>query len=226
MIDLLTRLASGDLEVRAEGRTIAGIVCPFNSPTEINEWGVRYTESFERGAFAEAVAAPTKVKFLGQHDRQAFPLGTVVSLREDAAGLYGEFRFSKTRAADDALELARDGAVDGFSVGFRSVSPAPSHYPKPGENVVRKAVKLSEVSLVTFPAYSDARVSEFRSAESLFELINGLRGREDIDPQRHAAVLEAARALFAPTEELDVEVRTFDNDPRSRALAARLSRIS
>lgn len=213
MIDLLTRFQSGDLEVRSEGRTIAGIVCPFDSPTTINEWGVRYTESFARGAFAEAVAKPNKVKFLGQHDRQAFPLGTVSALREDALGLYGEFRFSKTRAADDALELARDGAVDGFSVGFRSVLPDVKHFPKSGENVVRQAVHLSEVSLVTFPAYSDARVSEIRSEVE-----------REIDARIRAA-LEAHGITDDIEPDALEEVRTFRNDPRSIAINERLRQL-
>jgi hypothetical protein len=213
MIDFLTRLQSGDLEVRSEGRTVAGIVCPFDSPTEVSDWGTRYTESFARGAFAEAVAKPSKVKFLGQHDRQAFPLGTVVNLREDALGLYGEFKFSKTRAADDALELARDGAVDGFSVGFRSISPAANAFPKAGETVVRKAVRLSEVSLVTFPAYNDARVSEIRS-----EVEQHLADRLER--------LEAALATHGLHEEIELvepEVRSFGSDPRSRDRARRLA---
>lgn len=216
MIDLLTRLASGDLEVRSEGRTVAGIVCPFDSPTEINEWGVRYTESFARGAFAEAVAKPSKVKFLGQHDRQAFPLGTVVNLREDALGLYGEFRFSKTRDADDALELARDGAVDGFSVGFRSIMPAANAFPKPGQEVVRKQVKLSEVSLVTFPAYSDARVSEIRSE---------LEGELEERVRRQVEAALEAHGIHDDIEPVVTDVRTFRNDPRSVAINERLRRI-
>jgi HK97 family phage prohead protease len=176
---LLRHGAPSDLEVRSDGRTIAGICCPFGVDTEIYEFGVTYREQFARGSFAEAVANPGKVKFLGQHDRQSFPLGRPLTLRD---GLYGEFAVSKTQRGDETLELVRDGALDGFSVGFRSITPDHSAYVKPGSQVVRTAVTLAEVSVVTFPAYDGARITALRSADAVLEALDSLRGHNDLDP--------------------------------------------
>ncbi len=90
------------------------------------------------------------------------PLGRAEILREDISGLYGEFRVSKTVAGDEALELVRDGALDGLSIGFE---PVRDLWSEDRSSVGRQEVKLAEVSLVTFAAYPQAVVSAVRSAE-------------------------------------------------------------
>ena len=49
---VLTRGWPADLEVRGDGRTVVGIACPFDAPTEIRDGSGRYLERFKRGAFA------------------------------------------------------------------------------------------------------------------------------------------------------------------------------
>jgi hypothetical protein len=185
---------AADLEVRSggDGRTVYGIACPFNSPAPINEWGVRYTEQFASGAFARTIAHQNgRVKFLAQHDQRAFPLGVSEVLREDAAGLYGEFRVSKTERGDEALELIRDGALDGFSIGFSSLRSDPMQ-PRNDAIVTRQEVRLIEVSAVSFPAYADALMGGVRAedAERLAEFLDLLRA--DADPAVLARLDEVA----------------------------------
>lgn len=155
-------LVHADLEIRAQGdgRTVYGLAVPFDRETTVDDgWGP-YSEVFRQGAFARTInAGVQRVKLLGNHDRRKFPLGTASMLREDTSGLVGEFRISKTREGDDALELVRDGALDSFSVGF-----APVKERKAGKNLVeRLEVKLREVSLVAFPAYEGAAVAGVRA---------------------------------------------------------------
>jgi HK97 family phage prohead protease len=159
----LTRAIPADLEIRGDdGRTVVGIAVPFDSPTEINDWEGRYAETFKRGAFARTIAERGgRVKFLAQHNRQGMPLGRAVLLREDAAGLYGEFRVSKTEAGDEALELIRDGSLDGLSVGFRMVRDQWSR--DRTERTVLE-VALHEVSAVSFPAYDGAVIAGVRTS--------------------------------------------------------------
>jgi HK97 family phage prohead protease len=171
MSELLQHRFAADLEVRSgdDGRTVMGICCPFDSPTPITEWGVTYTEQFARGSYANTIASRTdRVKFLALHDRGSFPLGRANVLREDAAGLYGEFKVSKTERGDEALELIRDGALDGFSVGFAPVRSTPNGNPRNGDLVTRQEVRLSEVSAVSFPAYDTARITGVRSDSDRF----------------------------------------------------------
>jgi uncharacterized protein len=162
MTDHISRAFDGDIEVRADasGRTVRGIFVPWDREARVSDGGPFYREAFQRGSLTKTFSERgDRVKFLSQHDARSNPLGRAVLLREDAAGAYGEFAVSRTQAGDEALELIRDGVLDSFSVGF-----TPVKHEKRGEVVVRTEVALREVSLVTFPAYEDARVAGIRAA--------------------------------------------------------------
>ncbi|MGB3359873.1 MAG: HK97 family phage prohead protease [Rhodococcus qingshengii] len=161
----LTRALSSDLEIRSsgDGRTVHGIVVPFDSPSDIRDYDGEYTETFKRGTFARSIAeAGYRVKLLAQHNRQTMPLGRAMSLREDAAGLYGEFRVSATQAGDEVLELIRDGALDSFSVGF---TPIRETWNRNKTERTHYEAKLNEVSVVNFPAYESAKIAGIRAAQ-------------------------------------------------------------
>lgn len=161
MTGQITRAFAGDLHIRAdgEGRTISGIVVPFDTEARVSDGGPSYLERFAFGSFAKTIKERgDRVKLLMQHDSHE-PIGRAVMLREDAAGLFGEFRVSAVPAGDQALELVRDGVIDSFSVGF-----APIKHTRDGDVTVRTEVALREASLVTFPAYDTARVLALRAA--------------------------------------------------------------
>ena len=156
----ITRSYAADLSIRADGdgRTVAGIVVPFDTEARVSDGGRPYDERFQRGAFAKTIAERgDRVKLLMQHDSHE-PIGRATLLREDTAGLYGEFRVSAVPAGDQALELVRDGVIDSFSVGF-----APVKHARDGDVTVRTEVALREASLVTFPAYDSARILSMRA---------------------------------------------------------------
>jgi hypothetical protein len=160
----LTRAFHADLEVRGDGRTIVGLAAPFEVPTEIRDHLGHYHETIAPGAFARTIAERgDRVKLLVQHQREILPIGRATVLREDPAGLYGEFRVSATDQGDQVLELVRDGALDGLSIGFRTVRDQWSH-----DRTRRRLIeaRLDEVSVVPFAAYDDARVLAVRTATS------------------------------------------------------------
>jgi HK97 family phage prohead protease len=77
----------------------------------------------EPGAFAASLAwrGVRGIKLLWQHD-PAEPLGQWLVLREEARGLFVRGRPSLDVArAREILALMCDGAVDGLSIGFRTV---------------------------------------------------------------------------------------------------------
>lgn len=157
----LTRAFPTDLQIRADGRTVYGIAVPYDQPTDIRENGHRFSEVFRRGSFARTIAERAqKIKLLLNHDRLRLPVGRAELLREDAAGLYAEFRVSQTSDGDEALTLASDGTLDAFSIGFESVRDA---WSKDRKSVERLEAKLREVSLVGFPAYSGALIGGVRA---------------------------------------------------------------
>lgn len=107
-----------DLQVRSggDGRTLYGIVVPYNAPTRID---TQLVEQFARGAFNHQIGKPTRVRL----ERRHFELGgTIIGagtlMRDDAAGLYMELRASKTPVGDETVELVKDGALDQLSIAF------------------------------------------------------------------------------------------------------------
>lgn len=159
----ISRAFVSDIEVRAdaEGRTVHGIVVPFDRVATVSDGGRPYQEAFQKGAFTKAIQERgNRVKLLSQHNSRVNPLGRASLLREDAAGLYGEFTVSRTAAGDEALELVRDGALDSFSVGFVPVK----HVKRDGVTW-RTETGIREASLVTFPAYEDALISGVRNLD-------------------------------------------------------------
>jgi HK97 family phage prohead protease len=149
-----------DLEVRGSERIVAGIAVPFDTPATVREGRSQYREIVARGAFRRTIAerGAERVKLLVNHDSVAAPIGRATLLREDAAGLYAEFRVSMTRAGDEAITLAADGALDSFSIGFM---PVRNEYR--GDLTIRTECALKEVSLVAFPVFEGARVTSVRA---------------------------------------------------------------
>ena len=139
-----------EFEYRAEGdgRTIVGLAVPYDVEQKIAPGLI---EVFRRGAFADVIRAPFRVKLLHGHDAQALPLGRATLLKETDKGLYAEFRVSNTRAGDEVLTLVKDGALDQLSIGFM-----PLKNKKRADGVIeRLKAHLAEVSLVTFGAYGE-----------------------------------------------------------------------
>lgn len=163
----LYRVAPVDLAVRSEGdgRTLSGLCVPFGVSANVSDGGPRYREQFARGAFRRTIAERgSKVQLKVEHPgSKALPIGRATVLREDAAGLFGEFRVSRTTLGDEVLELVRDGALDSLSVGFAPISDRRL----PDGTVSRTEVALREVSVVATPAYEGAQILGVRSARSI-----------------------------------------------------------
>lgn len=159
----LLHRTSADLAIRntGDGRTVYGLAVPFGQVATVSDGRGEYREAFVPGSFARTLAERgDRVKLLANHDSRRWPIGRPLLLREDPAGLYMEARVSKTRDGDEALELIRDGALDGFSVGFRPVRE------RNRDGVVeRTEVALSEVSIVAFAAYTGAVLAGVRSSD-------------------------------------------------------------
>jgi hypothetical protein len=114
------------------------------------------------GAFKASLSARSAqgVKLLFQHD-PAQPIGVWLELSEDAKGLYARGRLMPEVAkAREVLSLMRAGALDGLSIGFRTVKGA-----RDAKSGVRrlKEIDLWEISVVTFPMLAQARVESVKT---------------------------------------------------------------
>ncbi len=155
-------LLGESLEVREspEGRRVCGIAAPFGRDYDAGD----YVEQFSRGAFAVSIRdRGDQIPLLEAHRQDAMPLGRAIHLEERNDGLYAEFLISRTGRGDEALQLARDGVMHSFSVGFVPVRDKRRTTADGRPMVVRDEVKLHHVGLISeVPAYDDARVLAVR----------------------------------------------------------------
>ncbi len=115
------------------------------------------------GAFARTLKSRglRRVPMLFQHD-PAEPVGVWLELTEDFRGLRARGRLiPEVARARELLALVRGGAVDGLSIGFRTVKGRVD----PATRVRRiHDLDLWEISIVTFPLLSGARVRAAKGA--------------------------------------------------------------
>ena len=116
----------------------------------------------EQGAFARSLRERgcEGHRMLFQHDPSQ-PIGVWTEIREDARGLFVRGRLTKdVGRAREVLSLMRGGALDGLSIGFRTVRARS----EAGTGVRRMLeADLWEISVVTFPMLPEARIHAVKS---------------------------------------------------------------
>ena len=152
---LETRTNQTTFEIRevegTDGMTFEGYASVFNSESE-DLGGFR--ETVAPGAFKRSLRSRNDIKLLFNHDTGAV-LGSTrsgsMSLTEDDRGLKVRATLPRTSLAMDVAELIRTGIIDSMSFGFSVIRDS---WDSGGTNRVLEAVRLHEVSIVAFPAYS------------------------------------------------------------------------
>lgn len=143
------------LEVKADGAgKIEGYASRFG---EKDQGG----DIVAKGAFGMSLQSGRKPKMLWQHDPSQ-PIGVWDEVAEDDTGLYVKGRLLMDVAkGKEVASLIDAGAIDGMSIGYRTVD---ADRADDGARVL-KQLELWEVSLVTFPMLTSARVSAAKAAE-------------------------------------------------------------
>jgi len=117
------------------------------------------------GAFAASLRrrGPRDIRFLFQHD-PAQPIGVWDEIREDRRGLYVRGRLiGGVARAREIAALLRAGALDGLSIGFRTVRA--DRDPRLRTRRLHE-IDLWEISVVTFPMLPGAKVSRIKRARA------------------------------------------------------------
>lgn len=157
----------------ASGAEVGGYASLFGVPDQNGD-------VVEAGAFADSLRRLERqgrsVKLLWQHD-PAQPIGVWDAVFEDKLGLAVQGRLlTELRRGAEAAALLNAGAVDGLSIGYRTVR---AERAGAGRRLIE--VDLWEVSLVTFPMLPSARASaktpdpEAEIARELAEVIREAR---------------------------------------------------
>jgi len=117
------------------------------------------------GAFAGSLRkrGAGGIRMLFQHDPNQ-PIGVWDDIREDGRGLHVRGRLMpEVEKGREVLTLMRAGALDGLSIGFRTVRGRTD----PATGIRRLLeVDLWEISVVTFPMLPGARVSAVKTARA------------------------------------------------------------
>ena len=134
--------------------TFEGFAARYNEP-DLNG------DIIEPGAFARTLNRRTApVRMLFQHASDT-PIGRWTAFRETSAGLVatGELLLASQKARD-IFALIAGGALDGLSIGYRTVRARKAHGAK--HRRILEA-DLWEVSIVTFPMAARARITKIES---------------------------------------------------------------
>ena len=143
-----------DIEVRetGDGMSFSGYAAVFNSPSE----PLPFTETIRQGAFGKSLRSRNNVMMLWSHDTSQ-PLASTrsktMTLVEDSRGLLVDAALPQTSLGRDVAELLRSKVVDSMSFGF-SVPPGGDRWSDDGMSRELTAIRLHEVSVVSFPAYA------------------------------------------------------------------------
>ena len=209
MTDLQTRAFTIRADDTAEPRTVRGLAVPYGVEIELFDG---YFETIAPGALADRADDATSLKLFYRHDE---PIGLITSVAETAEGIEIEARFSDTQAARDAYQLVRDGVIDRLSIGFIPLAYERTE-DEAGLHTTITSLDLREVSLVPFPAYDGATVTEVRNQPTperthpmtdapTYALASDLDDlRADITAMEQRATLAAAARGTAPA----VDART------------------
>lgn len=207
------------LELREEGdeMTLTGYAALFNSRSE-NLGG--FTEVIAPGAFSRSLKSRNDIKLLWNHDTSAV-LGSTRSgtlkLEEDERGLRVTASLPNTTHGRDARELVKRGDVTGFSFGFTIPGRGGDEWNAEGTERTLKSVRLHEVSLTPFPAYTAtngtaqmrgldkvakrAEVDADQLADSLLKLEQG----EEISNDDRNLLLKVIDSVSPKSEEPSVD---------------------
>jgi HK97 family phage prohead protease len=164
--------------VDKDKREVAGIAVPYDT--------MNNGEMFAR----DSVTLDPEAKLMWQHDQRE-PIGKITQGRHTDAGFEIVATLSRTQRGLDAITLLEDGVINKFSVGFVMRD---SKLDDNRNRIVTDAF-VREVSLVSFPWYSDANVTEVRE--------------DDTDPEvpDSAPIKEETVEEITPTDSGLAEVR-------------------
>jgi HK97 family phage prohead protease len=200
-----------------DGMTFTGYAAVFNSPSE----PLPFIERIAPGAFKRSLKARNDIKLLYNHDTGAV-LGSTragtLKLEEDNYGLRVTAMLPETTLGKDVRTLVQRGDVSAMSFGF-SVPANGDSWNTDGTERTLKSVRIHEVSIVAFPAYSQtagtAAVRSFDGvakraevdADQLADAMLAIEDGKDLSLEQSELLTKVIQRL-TPQEEAEAEANS------------------
>lgn len=175
----ITRVYDVELrEKQEDSRQVEGYAVVFNSTTDLG-W---FTEEIDPHAFDNTDMS--NVYLLGNHDENIVLAGTsnnTLKLDINDNGLYQRAEVIDTTTGEDWLKLVKNGLINKQSFAFTIADGGEEWVERDGKEhrIIRSIEKLFDVSLVTYPAYSDT--SAFSRSNQVDELAKEHKRRKEQD---------------------------------------------
>lgn len=173
------------------------------------------------GAFTKSLKArgAKGVRMFADHDSRN-RVGVWESIAEDEKGLFvkGRLLTEKSTGRDAYIDL-KEGALDGLSIGFRTIK---DKYDGRRKARMLEEIDLLEISLVAFPMNESARVNAVKAAETIKTIREFEDFLRDAGGFSHARAKAIAIAGFKGSEPRD------EDDAKAIAdlIRANVNRIS
>jgi uncharacterized protein len=209
------RVNTVELEVRENsttGMSFTGYASVFNSPSEDLGGFIEYVAP---GAFKRSLQSRNEIKLLWNHD-SGEPLaslrGGTMQLVEDERGLKVTATLPQTTRGKDVAELLRTKVIDSMSFGFNVIKDS---WSSDGKTRTLESVRLSEVSIVSFPAYSKTTAT-VRSAEAtidpdkLADALLRLESGDELDDTQASLITDVVSKLKSQPETEQIEDHGLD----------------
>lgn len=182
---------------------VEGLAVPYDTETTLADG---YFEVIARGAVEEPEAAPVLLFW-----RHGEPIGVVIASSNEDDGYHIRARISDTPRGREAYQLLKDGVISRMSIGFEAIEWKEEETERSILTTFTK-ILVREVSLVPFPAYPTATVTNVREAPTRKET-HRMETTDTID----AAEVRAALA------ELQRDVALIRDTPTTPTLDTRSS---
>jgi uncharacterized protein len=169
MIDgLCIRAVEAPLEITGDGRTVTGLLAPYNEVVLVDDGFGPYYETFVPGCFDRAMRGnATYLRVQLEHNGHWVGRGNQWINRPE--GLSAQMRLDNTEAGREAAFKIHDGQTPGLSIAFQT-NPNDRSEPnfRNGLPLVKrtKVKSIHHVALCQHPAYKGAMVESVRHASA------------------------------------------------------------
>lgn len=187
MENKIVRYTDTELRMVGDDDAVGGVAVVFNQQAEMG-W---FVEEIDEHALDEADMSDVVLNF--NHDNSLLLAGTrngslTLDLRND--GLYQTSKIIDTTQGKDVMKLVKSGLISKMSFAFTIARDGEEWTERDGREYrkITKIDKLYDVSLVTFPAYSQTSA--------------WARGSSDELAERHKALMEKRAEQDKKMEEL------------------------